>query len=458
MGLVRKISSVLWRVRVRRLYNSSRYEQAEALALKGIEDIANGKFAKDIIIRSLYNQEKWKEVEEFHQKYPYEEFAKFSGKARLKRISEPNYKDLQPSKFQNKEWNGENLLSNWHQEEDILWLRYPNGWIYWEMPIEFNLKKTHDGLLYLAMEVLLSPWIEEVRHWDVEVRTRGTTPALAYSGGIDSTAAALLLPDNVLLAYHKRSFDSFLTHDLAMNSINTWNDRYRQDVVIVPSNHERIRSSYGKQIGFSSDLAAGVHLILLSDALNLSSISFGTPIDNTWLAKGRKFRDFSQSKYWTKWRTRFKSVGLDLEFPINHISEAGAMKICERSGIIDKINSCLRGNGEDACMACWKCFIKNGPLGREIIFESKEIQKYLSSTPLRTAQHALWAIQKQKLESKVPHLAKFLSEPLDWWEDYYPPGLSLISEGMRLDVEIETRKYLQPMANLITLESVDITL
>jgi len=458
MGLICKIRSVLWRVKVRRLYNSSLYEQAEALASRGVADAGNGKFAKDIIIRSLYNQEKWKEVEEFHQKYPYEEFAKFSAKARLKRISEPNYNDLQPSKFLNKEWDGENLLSNWHQEENILWLRYPNGWVYWEMPIEFDLKKTHHGLLYLAMEVLLSPWIEEVRHWDVEARTRGINPALAYSGGIDSTAAALVLPDNALLAYHKRSFDSSLTHDLAMHSINTWNDRCRQDVIIVPSNHERIRSSYGKQIGFSSDLAAGVHLILLSDALNLSSISFGTPIDNTWLAKGMKFRNFSQSKYWTKWRTRFKSVGLDLEFPINHVSEAGAMKICERSGIIDNINSCLRGNGEGACMACWKCFIKNGPLGREIIFESKEIQRFLTSTPLRTAQHALWAIQKQNLESKVPHLAKFLSEPLDWWEDYYPPGLSLISEGMRLGVETQTKKYLQPMSDLITFESVDIKL
>jgi hypothetical protein len=458
MGLVWKIRSVLWRVKVRRLYNSSHYEQAEALALRRVTDISDGKFAKDIIIRSLYNREKWVEVEDFYQKYPHENIAQYSKKARLKRISNPNHKDMEPSRFQNKEWDEENLLSNWHQEENILWLRYPNGWVYWEMPIEFNLKRTHGGLLYLAMEVLLSPWIEEVRHWDAEVRARGINSALAYSGGIDSTAAALLLPDDALLAYHKRSFDSVLTHDLAMNSINTWNDRFMQDVLVVPSNHERIRSSYGKQIGFSTDLAAGVHLILLSDALNLSSISFGTPIDNTWLAKGRKFRDFSQSKYWKKWKTRFNSVGLDLEFPINHISEAGAMKICERSGIIDKINSCLRGNGGVACMACWKCFIKNGPLGRDIIFESKEIQKFLTSTPLRTAQHTLWAIQKQKLESKVPHLSKFLSEPLEWWEDYYPPGLNLISDGLRPNIETQTRKYLQPMTNPIPLESVDIKL
>ena len=126
-----------------------------------------------------------------------------------------------------------------------------------------------------------------------------------------------------------------------MNSITAWRKKYDQEILIVPSNHERIRASYGKQIGFSTDLAAGVHLILLSDTLNLSSIAFGTPIDNTWLAKGKKFRDFSQSKYWTKWKARFRSVGLELEFPINHISEAGAMKICQESGIIDDINSMI---------------------------------------------------------------------------------------------------------------------
>lgn len=456
MGLIGKIKSALWRVRVRRLYNSSRYELAEALAFRKITDIDEGEFAKDIIIRSLYNREKWESVEEFYLEHPLEKFTQYSTKARLKRISSPNHKVLLPSKHQSKKWDEKNLLSNWHQEGNTLWLRYPNGWVYWEMPIEFDLEKISPGLLYLALEVLLSPWVEEVRHWNTEVRAKGINLALSYSGGIDSTAAAVLLPNQALLAYHKRDFDSILTHDLAMNSINAWRKKYDQEILIVPSNHERIRASYGKQIGFSTDLAAGVHLILLSDTLNLSSIAFGTPIDNTWLAKGKKFRDFSQSKYWIKWKARFRSVGLELEFPINHVSEAGAMKICQESGIIDDINSCLRGSGLNGCMTCWKCFIKNGPLGRQVIFESKEIQKFLSTTPLRTAQHALWAIQKQNFESKVPHLSTFLTESLDWWENYYPPGLELISEGLRTGIEMETKKYLNPMADKTYLESVNI--
>ncbi len=65
-----------------------------------------------------------------------------------------------------------------------------------------------------------------------------------------------------------------------------------REVFQVPSNHELLRTTWGKPVGFSTDFAAAVHLILLADVLDLGTIALGTPIDNTWLAKGKNLDNF----------------------------------------------------------------------------------------------------------------------------------------------------------------------
>ena len=78
--------------------------------------------------------------------------------------------------------------------------------------------------------------------------------------------------------------------------------------------------------------------------------------------------------------------------------------------------------------------------------------------PLRTAQHALWAIQSMGLEDRVPHLKEYLNQPLDWWESFYPPGLDLMNESLRSFVEKRTRDYLKPMSQPYQLELVELDL
>ena len=223
-------------------------------------------------------------------------------------------------------------------------------------------------------------------------------------------------------------------------------------MLTVPSNHEIIRTFHGKQVGFSTDYASGVHLILLADMFDLGGIAFGVPIDNTWLQKGKWYRDFSQSNHWKLWSNRFREAGLDLVLPINHISEAGALRVCEKSPLIHDINSCMRGDGVNGCGKCWKCFHKNGPLGRDVDLNSKEISKFLTERPMRTAQHALWAVQILGVEDRVPDLSEHLQKDLSWWEKAYPKGLELIPQNQRHFVEEKTNEYLQWMDDVTILE------
>lgn len=444
------------RLKIRRLYNKGIYEKSRTLSMRELSNPTNREFAIDIVLRSNYNQRKWQDLVDFADSYSVSPSHKLVEKARGKMYAISNSSIDLPIACKHEPWKPENPLANWYQETSRLWFRYPAGWVFWDMPIDFDLDKTHPSLLLLAMNILLKPYEIQYPMDQCSKRFVGTHIGLSYSGGIDSTAAAILLPNNTILAYHERSFPSSLNHGLAKRAFEKFERDLDKEILCISSNHEIIRSSVDLPVGFSSDFAAGVHLVLLSDYLDLNTIAFGTPIDNTWLKKGATFRDFSCSPYWLRWKKSFNHAGLNLEFPINHISEAGAMKICSKAGFIDHINSCLRGDGVSGCEKCWKCFNKNGPLGRKIQFDSDEIQTFLHRTPMPTAMHALWSLQVQRLENKAPQWHHQLTKPLDWWEMYYPPGLSLITHPLRIHIEEKTREFLMPMEKPYPIEQVNI--
>ena len=192
-----------------------------------------------------------------------------------------------------------------------------------------HLATVHHNILALAIEVLLYPIVPEAAEIVVDQRPLNSQIGLSFSGGIDSTAAAMLLPDTALLAYHKRSFQS-IDHRLAENLFKEMKINHGREVFQVPQIMNCLEP-LKKPVGFSTDFVAAVHLILLADVLDLGTIALGTPIDNTSISKREKFRQFSESDYWKKWSARFSQAGLRLEFPINHISEAGALRICQQS-------------------------------------------------------------------------------------------------------------------------------
>lgn len=456
MAVVENIIAAWKRLRIRRLYNRGDFSKSRNLALQELSSHQNRDFAISIVVRSHYNEGNWQKVIDFGELHVSDTSAHFSNKAESKLFAEDGLLSIQPKSNSGESWDDKNPLKNWHQEDTRLWFRHPKGWVFWDMPDEFLLSETHETLLYLAMNVLLQPFDIRYPIEDINPRSFGNRVALSYSGGIDSTAAAILLPEDTLLSYHRRSFPSSLNHGLSERLFRFWKEQHGRTVSQIPSNHELIRTTMDLPVGFSSDFAAGVHLILLSDTFDIGTLAFGTPIDNTWLRKGSKFRDFPETSYWKRWKKYFSHAGLHLEFPINHISEAGAMKVCEKSGVLDFINSCLRGNGKTGCGKCWKCFNKNGPIGRKIHFESNEIQNFLHRNPMPTAMHALWSIQIQELEPRVPHLSSLLNQSLNWWGNYYPPGLDLVGAHLHDAVEKKTKKFLKPMEHPYPLEQVNL--
>ena len=71
---------------------------------------------------------------------------------------------------------------------------------------------------------------------------------------MDSTAAAMLLPDDTILAYHERGFPSLLSHD-SLRLFEQIECRWGRKM-IIPQIMKRSEPSM-KQVGFSTDYAAG---------------------------------------------------------------------------------------------------------------------------------------------------------------------------------------------------------
>ena len=83
----------------------------------------------------------------------------------------------QPEPNHAMEWNTTDMAANFSQEGERLWFRYPQGYVYWDMPKGFDLSSTHEALLWLAAETLLYPWEPSTRaHFQVH-EVSGSEPA-----------------------------------------------------------------------------------------------------------------------------------------------------------------------------------------------------------------------------------------------------------------------------------------
>lgn len=464
------------RILMRSAYNSGKYAKARHHARKILNVPKEGKLARSVIIRSYWNEQHFEKIVNLAQKWQDPSLEEYLQKSidqlfllkdkgqklnlSLKDLHSKRHAPLQeqqPIPNTEIQWDSNKIMNNFFQEDARVWFRFPEGYCFWDMPEDYDLNRVHRSLLELVAELLLSPWLPETKDVSTPSRKKGHNPSLSFSAGTDSTAAFLVMPENTILGYHKRSFESQLKHDNAERLIQHLQGNTHSKVVSVPSNHELIRTFHDKSLGFSTDLACASHLVLMGDYLDLGGVAFGMPLDNTWLWKGRVFRAFESSEYFEYWSARFLHAGLELILPIAGISEAGTMKICRQSDLMPYLNSCLRGDGVHGCGNCWKCFHKNGPLGRNYDITAPEIQKFLHRNPLPTATHALWAIKTMGLKNRVPtRLHSFLENDFSWWTKVYPPSKDIISLEWQDQIWSKICSYLQIMEPPYQVENVNL--
>ncbi len=325
--------------------------------------------------------------------------------------------------------------------------------IFFEMPIGWDLNNTHADILRIAHHFLCSPWDRTIlNNWE-PTRQKGWRCGLAFSAGVDSTACMELMPPETVLMYHQRDgFESKLNHANAFRFIEKLRENGKQ-VVIVKSNHEQIRLDHGKSVGFSTDFAGAVHVILLADYFELGSIAMGMPLENAYLFHGHKGRDFNLSSYWKTHSSILEKAGLDLVFPTSGASEIINQRIVDNSDYADYAESCLRSKeAGKVCGKCWKCFRKNSMKGKEVQIQG-EIEIFLEKKPLKQAISTLYAIQRLPQEqqnfirTKFPDVGKLMDGDYTMIERYNPAFLDLIPDAYRTYVAKKLNNIAEPMSD-----------
>lgn len=256
----------------------------------------------------------------------------------------------------------------------------------------------------------------------------------SYSGGADSTALMIMFQDqNITPVYLKRLYNDVYTQN-QLNAVSAFGS------VIVDTDFELIRTQYGKTHGFNIGIGYCCLLFPLIPILKAGYIVFGAIMEGIALSYGDTFK---YTQYITARMTHIfntlKQYGIKLSLPLAGLSEVHTSRIVEDSPYKDIACSChvqMQGN---KCLECYKCFRKEGILGRQIKVTPRLLKK-LTTAPLSAATATIYGIQHAHYQDAFFIRYKYI--PTDWINRYDPLLTSLFNPEEINDLMLEIfRKY-----------------
>ena len=283
-------------------------------------------------------------------------------------------------------------------------------------------------------------------------------PGLSFSGGADSTAALLLMPKNTLAVFMDRPLKTGRSLYNKSAAYATIDHAVSQgyDVRKVGCDLEYIRSP----IGFPTDLATSVPLILIAAKENIDSVAFGTVLESAFRVGHETCRDYKNSGHYKVWGGLFEAAGIPLYMPVAGISEVGTSHIVMNSSFYDYTRSCIRGKFPKSCQNCWKCFRKtlvDKRLQGESVNEDdmtkwlkvKEVKYKLKSHPISHENVLSWSLQGENSSGETKQLLMDRMEGsirnMDFLFSWYSPAIDLIPPEYRDQTESKILNYLDKM-------------
>tara|TARA_B100000767_G_C19778101_1_gene543925 strand:- start:4250 stop:5539 length:1290 start_codon:yes stop_codon:yes gene_type:complete len=283
-------------------------------------------------------------------------------------------------------------------------------------------------------------------------------PGLSFSGGADSTAALLLMPENTLSVFMDRplrSKASLYNKSAAYATINHARE-IGHDVRKISCNLEYIRSP----IGFPTDLAPALPLILMSAKNNVDSIAFGTVLESAYRVGHEHCRNYETSGHYRVWGGLFDAANIPLYLPVAGISEVGTSKIVLDTSFRDYTRSCIRGVFPLSCDNCWKCFRKN-LVEKRLINQNipnsemerwlnvREVKGKLQAWPISHENVLSWSLQGANTSGPSRDLLFNRTEGkirnMDFLCRWYPQSIDLVPHPYKDITRNLISNYLDPM-------------
>ncbi|MGM1048177.1 MAG: DUF6395 domain-containing protein [Bacillota bacterium] len=281
-------------------------------------------------------------------------------------------------------------------------------------------------------------------------------PALAYSGGIDSTACLTIMPSNTCSVFHDRTYNK---EDVYNNSAARHACKLLQqsgrEIYMIKSDFDKVRSPNG----FAVEMSTAIPALLLSDYIGFDGIAVGTTLEY--------FIDYSRyyekRTYSIAWENLFQAVQVNLIQPTAGISEVGNYKIVLNSPYSQFAESCMSGSVGKPCMKCFKCFrkqllkmaLQKKAVSNEMLndfFSIRGVRNKLEKFPIffenvityitanYHGNHQLMNMLKKKTRGDVTDVS--------WMEKWYSSSLKIIP----VQYQAEIRKNIKKHLNVMTVE------
>lgn len=289
-------------------------------------------------------------------------------------------------------------------------------------------------------------------------------PGLAFSGGVDSTAAMVLLPRDTPLVFLDRVGPGRTPNETRYQSAAALNalehlGREGRETYAVETDLEHTR----RPTGFPTHWANAVPAILLADRLRLHAISWGMVLEAAYsVGSAAGYQEWSRRASMKKLSTLFAAVGLPVSPVVAGLSEVGTAKVVLGSPYASITQSCVRGSIQ-SCGRCKKCFRK-GLLDRALssptwtaddldpFYRVESVRRVLSEVPLHHenvygfllagytgSDPVLSLLRRQVRADAVDH---------SLFGRYHPGALDLVHGATREHVTRTLRDHLEPMTDV----------
>ncbi len=276
-------------------------------------------------------------------------------------------------------------------------------------------------------------------------RPPGTRDALAFSGGVDSVAALMLMPEDTIAMFLHRVSEadvrSAYSAEAALRSCEAVRAMGRP-VMISETDLELVRNP----VGFPVDWSNAAPAVAMADQLGLRSVAFGMIAESAFQLGHQSYSDLRQRAVYRAWAPLFDRVGVSISLPTAGLSEVTTARIAA-SVPQARPQSCVRGSADTPCGTCFKCF-------RKILLDSavsgkpvppshfdgltKAVRLKLSERPIHHEAVLAYSIHKMPpVDHPLYRALKALTQPgvdrhgLDYMERLFPVGLDYVLPAHR---------------------------
>lgn len=218
---------------------------------------------------------------------------------------------------------------------------------------------------------------------------------ISFSGGIDSTA--------ILTSFEGKPIHLLRDYDWTYSSKQM--QIAKNISLVIPNDMERIRKLYGKSQGFNIGFGYIALILPLVDKMNIKRILFGVVFDDVGFYFGDPFEYNGEREYTntSMMIDLLQGIGVDICYPFAGLSEVWTTKIVNESKYSGVATSCHDKSIGNACRACYKCFRKQGILGKKIPINNKIIKYIINKNlekPVKMAASTIYGIQKAGYQGK----------------------------------------------------------